>query len=135
MGRYLHDTADSGFFLDEKDKKIYRHKVYGVVACYKHHWRKDLLSNLNFGYTKIKLHDHILDQEDPAIATDKRAFKFFDHLITTHANIIWNPADNFEIGFEYLHIHKFKAKFTKLKNTPYGNAYTNRLIASIKVSF
>ncbi len=135
MGRYLHDAADSGFFLDEHGKKIYRHKVYGFVACYKHHWKSDLLSNFNFGYTKIKLHDHILDQLDPAAGADNRAFKFFDHLVTMHANLIWNPANNFEMGLEYLHIHKFKAKFTHLTKVPACNAYTNRVIASIKISF
>jgi len=143
MGRYLHDTADSGFFLDTNDKKLYRHKVFGVVACYKHHWKPELVSNINFGLTKIKLHDHILNQDDPVPPTggdlsdeDKnRAFKFFDKLITVHANLIWNPASNVELGLEYLHIHKFKAKFTKLTEVPSRNAYTNRLIASLKITF
>ena len=78
------------------------------------------------------LKDH---QVSEAEKNKHRAFKFFDKLITVHANLIWNPASNVELGFEYLHIHKFKAKFTKLTEVPSRNACTNRLLASLKITF
>ena len=137
MGRYLHDTADSGFFFDNDEKKLYRHRVWGALASYCHHWSKTLQSNIDFGITKIKLHDNILNQEinDP---DDYRAFKFFDHLTTMHVNLIWTPNSALEIGIEYLRIQKFQAKFRNVGengNIPHHKGLTSRLITSVKVLF
>lgn len=137
MGRYLHDTADSGFFFDNDEKKLYRHRVWGALASYCHHWTKTLQSNIDFGITKIKLHDNILNQEINN-AADYRAFKFFDHLTTMHVNLIWTPNSTVEIGVEYLRIQKFQAKFRNVGengNIPHHKGLTSRLITSVKVLF
>lgn len=130
MGRYLHDAADSGFYFDKDDKKMYRHRVIGGLIGYRHNWTKHLRSNINFGLTKIKLDRKILNQNE----NDKRKYKFFDHLTTLHANIIWNPVEKIEFGFEYLRITKFQAKFKNIAR-PSEKGKTSRFIASVKISF
>jgi hypothetical protein len=112
IGRY-----SDGFFTDGvvgADGQIHLPKEWGWYAAYRHFWSDRLRSNLVLSMASAN------NPPDAPPSTNKSTQ-------SAHANVIWNPVPNTDLGIEYIYANR---------ETEDGQrGHLNRLQASAKYTF
>jgi hypothetical protein len=87
QGRYLDASFQDGYLVNGEIKLV---DTYGTRLGYKHHWTKNVWSNV-FGGVEIA--------DNPTGFTGDPNRKLW----SVHANIFWSPISQMWVGVEYIH--------------------------------
>ncbi len=107
LGRYIENGSIHEAFYDHRDKQLKILNITGITAGLTHYWFKkedtSLRSTFSYGFTRLKNPKELKaigrvgDYSDPFHSGNINKI-----IKSWHANLIWSPIKNFEVGAEYI---------------------------------
>jgi len=91
LGRYMVSIDGAGF--DAANNRILLEEAWGLLGGYQHKFDATLRANLVYAYQRTKQNDYV--NEFAGLGNNRR-------LDQAHANLIWTPIKNVDLGIEYL---------------------------------